>query len=443
MPESIAQPPLTFRKEIVAPLFSLISDGESCVIIGPANTGKTRLIDFVERHDVQQHYLGPDASATLIVRVDCNRLGELTAWGLYELMLTALLESCEMAGKERELPERAYLLREQTITSHDAFLAFRNLESAVQMVTFGMGKRICFLLDEFDGIYQKLPELDISHLRSLRDQNKKANYALLYVLLLREPLDSLRDVVETESFYELFSRSVLGLTPYRQDDARAMITQLEARKGRMISPVWCNRIIQLSGGHSGMVLALFDLPAGADLPETTNWLTFRSVIAECQKIWFGLSKAEHAVLRRLAAVQTITRKEAGLLALKGIILNSEGDIWQIFSPIFTAYVQLRSVEDAEPLWVDSSTRTVYVEGRRIKNLRPQVFKLVEFLYKNVNIVCEREAICDAIFPYGVTENVLDTLVKEARKEIETGGKPRYLLTVHAIGFRLVDRPETG
>jgi hypothetical protein len=85
--------PLTYRQEIVEPVFQLIRSGESAAVVGLASMGKSRLLRFLLRPDVQAHYLGDDSPATWLVLVDGNRLATVSEWGWYELLLTALTEA--------------------------------------------------------------------------------------------------------------------------------------------------------------------------------------------------------------------------------------------------------------------------------------------------------------------------------------------------------------
>ena len=81
MPEFGPTHPLTYRTEIAAPLFDLLRAGESATIIGSASMGKSRLLQFLLRSDVQQHYLGDTAATTWLVLADCNRLARLPSGG--------------------------------------------------------------------------------------------------------------------------------------------------------------------------------------------------------------------------------------------------------------------------------------------------------------------------------------------------------------------------
>ena len=129
MPHTGPEHPLTYRQEIAAPLFQLIQSGESAALVGSASMGKTRLLQFLRRSDVQRHYLGEDAAATWLVLVDCQRLAEASEWGLYELLLTTLTEA---ALGEPALRDWLNGLRNEVVTRRDGLLALRSVELATR-----------------------------------------------------------------------------------------------------------------------------------------------------------------------------------------------------------------------------------------------------------------------------------------------------------------------
>lgn len=181
--------PITYRTELVAPLFGKIRSRESCAVIGAASMGKSRLLQFILRPEVRAHYLGEADAATLLVWVDCNRMASFSAWGLHELLLTGMVEASlehVVAGEQREV---LIQLRREAIVERNKLLAQRNVELALQLFCQKLKLQICFILDEFDEAYRTLPARALASLRALRDRHK---YQVNYVLLLRHPPMHLR-----------------------------------------------------------------------------------------------------------------------------------------------------------------------------------------------------------------------------------------------------------
>jgi DNA-binding response OmpR family regulator len=90
--------------------------------------------------------------------------------------------------------------------------------------------------------------------------------------------------------------------------------------------------------------------------------------------------------------------------------------------------------------VDIPRMRVSVAGRTI-DLTPTEFHLLTTLVGEPGRVFTRSQLLDAV--HGVAfesyERAIDAHVKNIRKKIEpTPGRPRYLLTVHGVGYRFTD-----
>ncbi|MFZ2488465.1 MAG: winged helix-turn-helix domain-containing protein [Anaerolineae bacterium] len=440
---------LYYRAEIAALLFDLLRGGESAAIVGSASMGKSRLLLFLQRADVQQHYLGEAAAHTVLLPTDCNRLAEKSDWGLYELLLTALIE-----GLGSRLPAATHewlnALRREAITGRNALLAQRHLELATHTLCRDHGLRLCFLLDEFDESYRTLPATALANLRALRDADR---YQVCFVLLMRDHPGRLRTREDSEGFYELLSRSVLGLKPYRDADARQVIAQIAARRGRAWREAEIATMLRLSGGHPGSLVALSDaltrqpLPAEADAQ--LRWaLAQPALVEEFRKLWQGLAEDERLALSRLAQGIGAPYTLREVLALKGLIRDENREQPIFFSPAFHQYVLDEGVLSASALWLDEAAAVVWVEGKRIEDLSKLEYELLRLLYRRLGQVCSRDDILSALYPtetldedHAGSENRIDSLVRHLRRAIEPDARqPRYLLTVRGHGYRLVDTP---
>jgi two-component system, OmpR family, alkaline phosphatase synthesis response regulator PhoP len=80
-------------------------------------------------------------------------------------------------------------------------------------------------------------------------------------------------------------------------------------------------------------------------------------------------------------------------------------------------------------------------GGRVVDLTPTEFELVSTMVRQPGRVFTRGQLLDAV--HGVAfesyERAVDAHVKNIRKKIEPSpGRPRYLLTVHGVGYRFAD-----
>ena len=90
--------------------------------------------------------------------------------------------------------------------------------------------------------------------------------------------------------------------------------------------------------------------------------------------------------------------------------------------------------------VDVPRMRVAIAGRPI-DLTPTEFELVATMARQPGRVFTRSQLLDAV--HGVAfesyERAIDAHVKNIRKKIEpVPGRPRYLLTVHGVGYRFAD-----
>ena len=95
------------------------------------------------------------------------------------------------------------------------------------------------------------------------------------------------------------------------------------------------------------------------------------------------------------------------------------------------------VSDVE---VDVPRMRVSVAGRSVE-LTPTEFELIATLVGEPGRVFTRAQVLDAVHGWAIEsyERAIDAHVKNIRKKIEpTPGRPRYLLTVHGVGYRFAD-----
>jgi len=452
MPEIGPIHPLSYRQELTTPLFQKIRAGESCSIIGAASMGKSRLLQFLLRPDVVEHHLplGDDAASLPPLWIDCNRMAEFTAWGLHELILTALVESSGEHPATSPLRDNLTEWRKEAITTQNGLLAQRYVELALQVFCKEQGLHLCFILDEFDEAYANLPPQALASLRALRDRHK---YQVSYLLFTRDHPKYLRDPAECEGFYELVSRSVMGLQPYNEADARRVIEQIVARREHELpgfDEAAKAQVLHLSGRHPGLLVALIDAVITKP-PYGITWEQWGAeqpkAWEECRKIWRGLRREERDALIQLAANRQPVDADCESLLLKGLAVEgNRKELPRLFSPLFQRYVQTETLSDAATLKVDTASGTVLIGGRQTETLTPKEYELIAYLYARRGEVCETEGMIEQLYPgeegYNITDNNIAALVGRVRKKVEPNpNRPQYLLNVRGRGYKLIDEPQ--
>ena len=345
MLETDSQFPINFRQEILTRFFNYIQSAESFYVVGSASMGKTRLLDFLTKEEVQRYYLGEKMNRTWLVRVDLNRLSiKSEPWAFYELLLSSIALEVNRHEDMYSIRPELIDLDAKVIQSHDLLLALRFLEMAVNRLCQMFGVRLCFMLDEFDEVYRNLSSETFAQLRAVRDANKPL---VSFAVFLRNTPEQLRPTRDNESFYELLSRNMLALGPYSRPDSLNIIQQLEQRRAHPLTPAVRERLYEASGGHIGLVQALYGLlienPKANEIIGTGGWLEWfgrqSDCIEECRKIWDGISDVEKDGLSAFAngEFDKIFLSVEKMLFAKGLLRRDDGEA-RFFSPIFEQYI---------------------------------------------------------------------------------------------------------
>jgi len=329
----------SYRQNILIHIFNLVQSVESCYVIAAASIGKTRLLDFMMRPDVQENYLKEHAKNTLLIRVDMNRLNEISDLGFYELLMSAIVSACGQKSELSALQHEFALVLSEVLQRND-LPSLRFVELFTQKLCQQTDLKLVFIFDEFDGAYRELPSKIFANLRGIRDANKNR---LCFILFLRNPPEKLRPPIENESFYELVSRNLIGLGPYNRSDSLTVIQQLEVRRQYPLTPEMREWLSQVSGGHPGLIHALLniiiDLPNQKDRVTNLKSLAHQeAIVEECRKIWNSLSNDEQQGLLAFVRNNSVPQPVLKLLTAKGL-LQMKGDTYKVFSPIFELYLQ--------------------------------------------------------------------------------------------------------
>lgn len=435
--------PLAYRAEVLTRIMPSLQAGECCALVGTSGVGKSNLMRFLQRHDVQMAYWGNDHPVVVLIDAHSLVFGELpNEYVVAELMIHRLIMEAEQRALPVELITWADELHRKLVAQPSTHLALRYLERFCSRLCMQHGLQIVFCFDQFENLWQSLAAQFFLNLRNLRDQCK---YYLVYLILMRKPLHQLRsDLQAVEAFWELFSSDIYGLGMYSVSDAQSMLERLAQRRGVTIDDARCQTILMLSGQHPGLLRALFGIACSdVNLDLTPDTLvSLRLIVEECTKIWYDLTIDEQQLLQQIALGQSVPSGADSMLeelALKEIII---GQPPQLFSPLFTAYLLRQSGHGAPGVMVDLRQRQVWIEGQLLeRSLAPLEFGLLAYLARHAGAVCEREAILRELYPEDcleVNDQRLDTLMRRLRDALgDDARNPRHLITHRGVGIQLV------
>ena len=159
-------------------------------------------------------------------------------------------------------------------------------------------------------------------------------------------------------------------------------------------------------------------------------------------------------IRRTSSLPIVmlTARDDELDKLLGLELGADDYLTKPFSPrelVARVKAVLRRTESAGTpsevlrsggLTIDVPRHRVEVDGR-IVELTPTEFELLLALARQPGRILTRSQLLDAIhgIAYEAYERAIDSHVKNLRRKLEPEpSTPRYVLTVHGVGYRLAD-----
>lgn len=438
--------PLEFRAEFLAQIMPDLEAGESVSVIGGTGVGKTNLLRFMGRQDVQARYWAEPAP--WVVPIDTNALvfGQASeSYALLELIIHRLIRECERRGMPAELIADFDRLHAGLVDRPDATLAMRYLDRICGRLCADRGLQLVLAFDQFEDVWARLEPRPFLNLRYLRDEYK---YRLCYLVMTRERLERVReramgDAAAVEAFWEMFDSHVYGLGLYGQRDATEMLARMARRRGAELSPSLLDASMALARGHPALLRAVFWALQGrpGPAPSAEELLAIPDVARECAKIWADLSAEEQQALRLLLAGAPLRGGHADALADLARKELVSGEPVQLFSPLFAAYVGRDRSESMAGITVIPALHQVWVDGRQLElSFSRLEFALLECLARSAGQVVRREEILRALYPdesLDTNDERLDTLLRRVREALgDDARSPRYLFTHRGVGVRL-------
>lgn len=342
---------LDYRFHLTKDLLVNLNRGECCAVVGVGSCGKSRLLLHITRPETMEYHLGDGAYDHIIVLVECNAWVNETIWAAYESITRSLMEMINNVSHPALAQARRELAGMYEAVTNERDLAFNHVRTGLSYLLKGSSRlKLTLCFDEFDFVFEKWDAQLFRNLRALRNQNK---YQLTYLVATRSQMPYQREKSswpDVEEFYELFADNTFAIGPYDAKDANEMIVDLEQRYEFPLKKQTRQMIVDVTGGHSGLVGATFRLleqsrkqPANANdmaqlvVHDSSTW-------KECRKILDSLRTEEWGALKRLATAGRPARDDAGLiqeLKAKGLVrdVGNRGAV-EIFSPILHEFARL-------------------------------------------------------------------------------------------------------
>ena len=447
--QEVIKLPLEFRTNSVSAIMKHIKAGDSCSIVGIGSVGKTNLLRFLMRDDVKRFYLGEETDSIIISYVDCNKLLQLSRWGFLELMLFQLRQSVQkflMPDSPEENQIKNFYSKIER--SKNRKFAFRHVDNAINVVTNQLGKKVVFLIDEFDQVYRNLPKKSFAALRALRDEYK---YQLTYIPATRMELNQLRKPQnEIESFAELITPRTIWLGPLSSADAKQTVARIYSRYSGALDEERIQDLLRISGGHPGflsMVASAIELPSNN---LESSLIGQVNVQEECYRILYSLPHEEQQALILLAlhgGAKSIPQTVKARLAQKGLLGGEWASEGKIFSSLFSCFLVEQKPVTGRRVRVDTMKRQVWIEGHLASEIDGKEFDLLAFLDMNNGEICRYNEIVRHLYPQDSilegnlqNDDRLSAVLKRLRKLLRSYIDDTNLIeTDRGIGIRLNDK----
>lgn len=443
--------PVNFRSVQIRELTERLRAGESCSVIGVGDTGKSNLVRHLLRADVRQLHFGDAESKIIYLYVDCNKLSQPTEQHLYALILDVLARMLmEMGGDWALLHPRVDDWWQKAVVSGNDAITRHNLEQAFSVVFAAGALQIITAFDDCDALFRQDSLVLLKSLRALRDDFK---LRVVYVPVTRREIKRLHPThtPEFETFFELMVPHVIVVPPYREADALMMLERLAARQDanpRPLSEAEKSRLVQITGGHAGLVRAAYFATRRGERalePDLVTTLSKQAAIRdECKKIWDCLDEFERGDLIALARRQPSSNLALTRLKKMGLIVENTDGSPAIFSPLLNAYAA-DQIRRQVMIHLDGKSHTVGVDERTI-SLTLSEFVVFSALYEKRPAPVSRDDLIGRLMSikadpsqlHAHPERRLDHCLAQLKSKIDLPGNSYIVVLDKENAVRLVD-----
>jgi len=439
----------SLRVDELRRLIAYLRRGQSCLIVGPSNSGKSRLLRTLLRDEARVHLAPPEAPPVIPVFVDCLMATESEA-AFYELLLRQILGGLDQVGLPHSTFNAVKSMHAEILRGANPSVAQALFVDSLRILMAETNLRLVIILDELDDALCALPPWPFRTLRALRDEFCGR---LCYVAGVSRRLERIRTDALLYEFREIFYSQTILLKPLSAEDCQICFDDVVANQRLTDVEPYRSLVIALAGGHPGLIkrvlLALIDLPA---VPESGDPALAQRLFSawpiqqECQRLWDELEIEEQDALLAYAngGANILDAAQRQALEDKGLLAFDAASRLGIFSLLFETFIQRRLNRmrqgSNKGVHCDFETGKIWANGKDITlELSDQQRKLLRFLYQRAGSVCTYQEIIDAVWGVaaGVLPSAIYELVKRARQKVEADvNQPEYLVTVRGEGYIL-------
>ncbi len=338
-------------------IINAIRHDKCCAVVAPSNMGKSKLLYSLQTEEVKSFCVGKDNKPVIMVFTDCLPIE--TETGFYQQILNDLVLKLESVVDRAGVPKQEininFPLRALTRLQKDANelmmiddgkAALLLIDRALQRLLRQTYLKIVFIWDEFEQIFERLPGRTFKKFRAIRDT---IGSRILCVLGLTRRLSRIRPDDALFEFREVFKMNTLVLRPLDRANSERFLHYVATSNDYNLDDELKDRIISLSGGHSGLMERILTLWARGEVsPEAKDMVEELChdprLKEECRRLWEELDQSERNVLLALAKQAPLSDTESLEYLLEAGILRKENGRYCVFSPVFARYIVKRIIK---------------------------------------------------------------------------------------------------
>lgn len=437
---------MRYRADLAKKVLKLLLNGDSVLLVAPSGMGKSRFVrDLVFSGDTQKLAKG---RKIFFVNVNLDDLPQLSALEIYRLSLKRAFDQIEQERLKITIPdEEKNLVRLENNPS----LLLEKLRTTFRMLCVA-GHSVIFSIDGLGRLVETQDETFFSNLKSLRDYCSADKFTFL-LCAKREPGEE--DLAKIRPIYKLFSPFILFMQPLDKKDSGTMIKDIANSRELQVSKKMVGEIVKMSGGYptliKGLVLHLSQQTNSRDIRLDEKVLDSSAIMVRLDEAFNHLDYDEQETLRKLSISPdrvNLDDKNVKTLVRKGIV-SQKGEIAIPLLSYYMKFVNNNStaelgtgsnkIPSKAGLFLDPVTKRVYKNGNELHNLTKQEYRLLSFLNLNMDKICDREEIIQAVWEIdensGISDEAVDQLVTRLRSKIENNkSNPQHLITIRGRGF---------
>ncbi len=420
--------PINFRIDDAKELGSHIKNRRSVVLIGMKRVGISNFLRFFLYHkDINKKYL--DAKKYLFIPVDLNDLVEREIYPFWVLTFKRLADNVEKSNMPTQIRKQIDLYFLDSIQSQDLFLTIDNLRKSLVLLCEKKYLPTIFFI-RFDRMKDAMTPDFFANIQGLLEAT---HHGLSYVFTSARALDHIEPNIFTKQSMYVFSEN-LYVKPAKKTDSKIVFDSTVKQFSLKLNGKTIQELLKLVDGHTQYLqFALISLKeSNSNLKQNEVFEFLKNderISLQSEELWESLLLIEQKILLKIIDKKKLTTeeiKDADYLINTGFFNQKT---LKIFSPVFDYYIKTKEEE--------KKRENTSLDFSKKENA------LLLFLEKNVNQICEREQIIEAVWPeaeaLGVTDWAIDRLVARLRNKLKDHDKNYEIVTIKTRGYKLIER----